>query len=410
MTADPRWGQTSGDRTQQGGRRPVPESGPSGLSDYAVSPLGAPLALMRQEVRVAFLGRTSTEDQQDPRSSIPRQLGNCKQPLPESWVIVAHYWDVESGRMALDRRGRGADYERFNIPVPRDGGIADLLAAAQEPGRKFDVVIVESMSRVARRAYEGLTVERALEDADVVLFASNEPITVSGSRAQRILQRRINQSIAEYEVINTLELSWGGLCTHAREGWNVGKPPYGYRARKIRHPNPVKRAKGLSKTRLEPDGARGETVTQIALWRYHEGLGYGTIAERLNTDLERYPPPEPVGGRHRARGAWSKLTVYEILKNPKYTGYMVFNRRASTSRGGAVNDPAKWVWSPEPTHEPLIPKHVYDQMRADAAKHRGSRDGSASNANRQTRRDYVLRGMVFAVPPRSWRVLMPRLG
>ena len=36
----------------------VPVSGPSGLSDYAVSPLGMPVALLRDEVRVAFLGRT----------------------------------------------------------------------------------------------------------------------------------------------------------------------------------------------------------------------------------------------------------------------------------------------------------------------------------------------------------------
>jgi site-specific DNA recombinase len=69
----------------------VPVSGPSGLSDYAVSPLGAPLALLRDEVRVAFLGRTSTDDQQDPRQSILRQLGNSKAAIPESWVIVAHF-------------------------------------------------------------------------------------------------------------------------------------------------------------------------------------------------------------------------------------------------------------------------------------------------------------------------------
>ncbi len=34
--------------------------------------------------------------------------------------------------------------------------------------------------------------------------------------------------------------------------------------------------------------ARGETVTQIAHWRYYRGLGgYGAIAEALNADLER---------------------------------------------------------------------------------------------------------------------------
>ncbi|MGH3759872.1 recombinase family protein [Actinophytocola sp.] len=206
----------------------------------------------------------------------------------------------------------GTGYERFDIPIARDGGIADLLDEAPHPGRRFDVVICESISRVARRAFEGLSVERELERADVPLFASNESITLSGSRAQRVLQRRINQSVAEYEVLNTIEQAWGGLCTHIREGWNIGKPPYGYKAKNFRHPNPMKAAKGHTKTRLEPDEVRGQIVTQIALWRHREHLGYGAIAERLNQDLVKYPPPEPPGGT-RARGAWSKD---QRLRNP----------------------------------------------------------------------------------------------
>lgn len=372
----------------------VPVSGPSGLSDHAVSPLGMPTALLRGEVRVAFLGRTSTEDQQDPRQSLLRQLGNAKTAIPESWVIVAHFYDVESGRMELEARGHGQNYERFDIPIARDGGIADLLEEASHPGRRFDVVICESISRVARRAYEGLSIERELERSEVPLFAANEPITLSGSRAQRILQRRINQSVAEYEVLNTLEQSWGGLCTHVREGWNIGKPPYGYKAKILRHPNPTKAAKGQTKSRLEPDGVRAETVAQIATWRYHEGLGYDTIAERLNADPAKYPPPEPPG-KVRARGAWGKTSVFEILKNPKYTGYQVFNRRATRSRHGKVNDPVKWVWSPEPTHEPLIPKSMFDEMTARRQVRRGSREGNATNTHPETRRTYVLRGMVF---------------
>ncbi|MBP2322667.1 DNA invertase Pin-like site-specific DNA recombinase [Kibdelosporangium banguiense] len=373
---------------------PVPASGPSGLSDYAVSPLGVSALLLRDEVRVAFLARTSTEDLQDPRQSIVRQLGNCKSALPESWVIVAHFYDVESGRMELDRRGRGTDYDRFDIPIARDGGIADLLDEAVRAGRRFDVVICESVSRVARRAYEGLVIERALERAEVPLFAANEPITLTGSRAQQILQRRINQSVAEYEVLNTLEQSWSGLCTHVREGWNIGKPLYGYKAKTFRHPNPVKAGKGLTKTRLEPDGLRAETVTQIALWRYYEGIGYDTIAERLNADLVRYPPPEPPG-KQRARGSWAKTSVYDILRNPKYTGYQVFNRRARKSRGGKVNDPVKWVWSTEPAHEPLIPKWMYDQLIARRQATRGSRDSDERNSHPATTRTYVMRSLMF---------------
>lgn len=317
----------------------------AGLSDLAVSPFGLPLALHAKEVRVAWVGRTSTEEHQDPQQSLLRQLGRSKDSLPESWVVVCHFYDVESGRMELDQRGQGSGYERFDIPIARDSGIADLLAEAKRADRRFDVVICESMARTARKMYESLSVERELERDEIPVFAANEPIMLSGGRAQQILQRRINQSVAEYEVLNMLELSWGGTCTHVREGYNIGKPCHGYKAKK-----------GLTKTRLEPDGLKGETMTLAAKWRYNEKLGFDTIAERLNQDLDLYPPPEPPGAV-RARGAWSKSTIADMLANPKYTGYQVYNRRARRSRGGRnkPNPPEKWVWSAELTHEPLIP-------------------------------------------------------
>ncbi|MFI0937384.1 hypothetical protein [Streptomyces sp. NPDC021020] len=65
-----------------------------------------PTALLHGEVRVAWLGRTSTEVQQDPRQSLMRQLRNSKGALPEAWAIVCHFYDVESGRMELEARGR----------------------------------------------------------------------------------------------------------------------------------------------------------------------------------------------------------------------------------------------------------------------------------------------------------------
>ncbi|GAB3474637.1 hypothetical protein GCM10027521_03480 [Amycolatopsis cihanbeyliensis] len=149
------------------------------------------------------------------------------------------------------------------------------------------------------------------------------------------------------------------------------------RSRRLRlGPNPAKVEKGVTKTRLEPDGARGETVTLIAKWRYYEQLGFDTIAERLNLDLDKFPPPEPPGGL-RARGAWSKSSVAELLKNPKYTGYQVYNRRARRSRGGRnkPNPPELWVWSVEAAHEPLIPKWMFEEFNARSTIRKGSRDG-----------------------------------
>ena len=37
-------------------------------------------------------------------------------------------------------------------------------------------------------------------------------------------------------MLNVLELSWGGTKAHTNQGFNIGKPPYGYAAVKTRHP------------------------------------------------------------------------------------------------------------------------------------------------------------------------------
>ncbi|MFI7337218.1 recombinase family protein [Streptomyces sp. NPDC050085] len=350
------------------------------------------MLLLSGSVRVAWIGRTSTEESQDPRLSLMRQLERCRSALPATWTITCHFFDVESGRLPLAMRGNKENAAMFGIPIPRDGGISDLLEEASSRGRRFDVAISESTSRIARAMFESLSIERTLESSGVPLFAWNETIKLEGGRSQQILQRRINQSVAEYEVYNALETSWGGLCAHVREGWNIGKPPYGYAAKKYRNPNPVKADKGAMKSRLVPDGLRAVTVTQIANWRYYQALGYGEIADLLNADLELYPPPQPPGCV-RARGVWGRSTVYEILNNPKYTGYQVFNRRASRSRGGKVNDPSMWVWSPGPAHEALIPKWMFDRLTARRRKRRAPT--AVEDVSEDEHRCYVLRGRVF---------------
>jgi site-specific DNA recombinase len=73
-------------------------------------------------MRFAFYGRVSTEDNQDPTLSLPRQLANCERAVAEvGGRVVAHFYDVESGAMSLDARGSGKGLAGLDIPIPRDG-------------------------------------------------------------------------------------------------------------------------------------------------------------------------------------------------------------------------------------------------------------------------------------------------
>ncbi|WP_301174569.1 recombinase family protein, partial [Actinomadura geliboluensis] len=306
-------------------------------------------------------------------------------------MIVAHFYDIESGRKRLEDRGHGRGHERFDIPVPREGGIQDLLEEAERPDRRFDVVICESIERIARRTYVGTLIENRLEEAGVPLLASDEPINLNGKRATQVLTRRVKQGVAEWYVLELLEKSWGGFEAHTQQGFNVGKPPYGYKALKIPHPVPARRAEGASKHKLTPHPIHGPVVTSIFAWRIEERLGYKAIADRLNIDLDRYPPPSPVNPS-RAVGRWTQSSVREVLTNPKHTGYMVWNRRATKSAGGKQNPPQAWVWSSVPTHEPLVTKETFIDAQRVATARKGSRNGARANsAHPDTKRTYALR-------------------
>ena len=350
--------------------------------------------------RLAFLGRTSTEDKQDPTISLPRQVRSCRSVLPPGVVIVGFYYDIESGRKDLAARGHGRSHERFDIPVPRDGGIQDLLAEAESgkpPG--FDAVICESIERVARRTYFGTLIEHRLEAAGIPLLAADEPISFTGSRTRRatqVLTRRVKQGVAEWYVLEMLEKSWGGFEEHTIQGFNIGKPPYGYLADRIPHPVPARRSEGKTKTRLVPDPACAPVVRKIFEWRVVEGLSSESIAERLNEDLILNPPPSPPDPPRRL-GRWTASSVRGMLTNPKYTGHMVWNRRAMKTRSGKVNPIEEWVWSPQPSHPPLCSLETFARARATSQSRERSRSKPGPNSAhiRSTARTYALRSFLF---------------
>ena len=285
-------------------------------------------------LRFAWMGRLSTRDMQDPTLSFPRQLSNSQLALPENAVIVARFYDVESGRMDLDARGRGHAHEQFDIPIPRDGGIADLLDEAERPDRRFDYVICEGIERTARHMYHGVSIEHRLQRAGVRLLAADEPFQLTSptgrkpKMATQLLTRRVKQSISEFYVVDLLEKSWDGFAIHAEQGYNVGKPCYGYRAKHVPHPVPAKRAKGVKKTYLEPDPIQAPTVRTIFAWRVGQRLGYQAIADRLNQDLATYRPPTPVDPS-RSVGHWTYSNVRDVL-----TFSAPIGRRLSRLGGG----------------------------------------------------------------------------
>jgi site-specific DNA recombinase len=320
-----------------------------------------------ERMKYAFYGRVSTEDAQDPSLSIPRQLATCERIIhPLGGEILGLYWDIESGRKNLADRGSGAAGELFGIELRRDGGLPELLAAAAN-GAAFDAVIVESIDRLSRMTADATRIERDLEAHDIALFASDEPMTAN---ATAILTRRVKQGVAEWYVRDLIEKSRRGMEESVRQGWHTGGPaPYGYLLEPHPHPNPNKARDGMKKHRLVPDPVRAPIVRMIFEDYCVNGFGLGAICDKLNNDLDRYPPPtRNKKDENDLPQTWSRSQLHSLLRNPKYTGYNVWGRHDKRPGRPFIRPRTQWVWSPTPSHEALISRELLDAVDEQASR------------------------------------------
>jgi site-specific DNA recombinase len=343
-------------------------------------------------VPLAFVGRTSTTDLQDPVASLRRQLRESRDKLLPGMYIAAYFWDIESGGLDIEDRSQTSSWEQFDVGIPGDGGLAELLAEARSPAPRFAAVICENIERSGRDTYNALKLERELSGQGIPLFATDEPISMEGMNSTAVLVRRVKQGVAEWYRLQVKEAAWKGLREHAMDGWNIGRPPYGYAAERHPHPVPFQAAQGRTRTRLILDPGRAPVIGQIFTWRTIRHLGITTITNMLNADTAAYPPPDPAG--------WTTTGVRKILGNPKYTGNMVSGRRRKHGRHHQLTDPADWMWSAEPAHPAIVTRATWDAAQEEAARHSTSRDTNPADdasapGDAAGRRAYELRSRVF---------------
>ncbi len=346
---------------------------------------------MSKDLYVAFL-RCSEEELQNPELSLDRQLHNCQGAVAKrGGRIVATYYEIETGTSRYDQRGKGTNLDGYRISIPRAGGLHDLVADAARVPRPFDFVICENINRLARNPAVTFTVEEQLRAAGVTLLCADEPFEESfGS----ILLRHINVGLARGYHFDLMRKTREGRQSGTRQGWHMGgTAAYGYQFSKHEHPNPHKRSRGLTRSRLDLDPVRAPVVRRIFDEYLYSPRGLDEICQLLNSDLDRFPAPVPTDPARRS-GAWSRSSVWNILRNPKYTGFQVYNRRASRTRRGRRNDPDEWTWSTEPAHPAIVTIEEFRQVDAVAASKARSKRTNAPARPDPKPAHYLFHGMV----------------
>jgi DNA invertase Pin-like site-specific DNA recombinase len=343
---------------------------------------------MSDDRYAAFL-RCSNEELQNPELSLDRQLRNCETAAAR-WggQVVAVYYEVETGTARYEARGVTSALALSAIPIPRAGGLHDLVDDAHRTPRPFDRVVCESINRLTRSSLVAFQLEDEFRQVGVGLHCADEPFEESfGS----VVLRHLNIGIAVGYHRDLMAKSRQGFEAATRQGWHVGGIAcYGYRLVPHEHPNPNKARRGLARHTLGLDPVRAPVVRRIYDEYLHGTRGITQVRDLLNSDPERFPPPvspDPA----RALGVWSRTSVWEILRNPKYTGYQVWNRRAR-KQGGKPNPPDQWVWSEEPCHPPIVSKDEYQQVQAKAASNARSRRGDGRGRPVRKKTEYLFRG------------------
>lgn len=243
-------------------------------------------------VRAVIYARFSSEGQRE--ESIDAQLRACKYYAhKENFAIVKTY---------IDRAKTG---KRVN-------GREDFLKMIEDSKNSlFDVVLVHKLNRFGRDSLDTLQYKRILESNRVSLVSVTEKLddTPEGK-----LMLMVITGMNEFYSANLANEVMKGLKENAYSGKHTGGiPPLGYVVNK--------------ETRLLEIEEYEAQAVRLIFERFVNNYSYGDIMSELN-----------IKGFKTKRGkGFGKNSIYEILRNEKYTGTYVYNRCISPDSDGKFN-------------------------------------------------------------------------
>lgn len=181
--------------------------------------------------------------------------------------------------------------------------------------KKFQVVLVKSLSRFGRNIGELNTVVPELVEKGIRFIALAEDIDTDKSG----WQSKLAMYSMVYQMTSQTTSDWVKMAERARakRGEYTGSfAPYGYDK--------------VGKRLVVSEDGSAETVRRI-FNLYQQGIGMQSIANLL-TD-EKVPPPAERQSRANSSMFWHLSTIRKILTNPVYTGDLVAQRETVAALG-----------------------------------------------------------------------------
>jgi DNA invertase Pin-like site-specific DNA recombinase len=259
---------------------------------------------MSGHMRTAVYARFSSDLQRE--TSLEDQIRVCQE------YTDRHGWNWQSEHVYTDAAISGASIEG------RPGLAALLTAAAQIP-RPFDVLLVDDSSRVARDLADALRVVQHLTFAGVrVVYISQGVDSASEQHETLIAVHGLVDGLYLKEMAAKIKR---GLKGQLARGFATGSRTFGYRSVLVPDAQRPNEAVGF---RLEIDQGEAAAIRDIYTW-----YADGAVITDIITRLVRSGHPAPRGG------SWRVGALRRLLRNPKYTGQLVWGRTQQARRPGS---------------------------------------------------------------------------
>ena len=337
----------------------------------------------------AFYGRTTSPDWRSARNW--QWLRSAGLVEPHGGVIVAEFFDIGQSR---------------SLPWQRRPEASALLKALRDPNRGFDAVVIGE----PHRAFYGnqfSLIFPLFTHYGVALWVPEVggPLDPDNEAHDLVMSVFGGMSKGERNRIKVRVRTAMAAQTKLEGRFLGGRPPHGYRLIDLGpHPNPGKAADGKRLHGLTLDDTTAPVVARI-FTEFLTGHGLFAIAEGLTRDGIPCPSAhDRARNPHRTGIAWAKSAIRAILTNPRYTGHQVWNKQRKDDVLINVEDVAlghvtkmhwnpkdAWIWSTDPTHEPLIDTETFQQAQDVLAAHGA---GRTYRERRTTQHHYVFRGLL----------------
>jgi site-specific DNA recombinase len=246
-------------------------------------------------LRVALYARVSS-DKQHKDGTIASQVEALRQRIRDDGEVL------DEALCFVDDGCSGSTLIRPALERLRDQVAAGTI----------DRIYVATPDRLSRHyAYQVVLVDEWRRAGVELVFLRQD----LGRTPEQALLLQVQGMMAEYERAQILERSRRGKLHAARRGSVsvFSQAPYGYRY--------VRRGEGLGEARYQIVAAEARVVQQIFTWVGQEGCSLSEVQRRLQRQ-----GLGPRGGQ----AAWSRTSLWVILKNPAYQGRAAYGK---TRRG-----------------------------------------------------------------------------